>query len=132
MTKTPYAAARHRKRQAEGISVNLGRGLSRLLCLGACWLLGCEQAGPRVYSAMPFDTELQCLRDYVPLGLVEAEDLPASCDPVCLTRDDTLYVSQVCAPYPAEASLVTPEVSSDCAAALASLQDGGSCDPEPP
>jgi hypothetical protein len=81
---------------------------------------------------MPVDTVGHCLGAYVPLGLVTAEELPATCDPVCLTRDGTLYVSTVCAPYPDEATLVSPADSTDCADALALIDadGGGACEGE--
>jgi hypothetical protein len=101
-----------------------------LLSLLSCSLVfGCEQEGPRVYTAMPFDATQGCLGAYAPLGLVEADELPATCAPVCLLQSDALYVSTVCAPYPAEATVVSPSDSSDCESALAVLEmdGGGAC-----
>jgi hypothetical protein len=85
-----------------------------------------------VYTAMPVDTAGHCLGTYAPLGLVQAEELPATCDPVCLLRDATLYVSTVCGPYPDEATLVSARDSTDCADALALLDadGGGACEAE--
>jgi hypothetical protein len=106
---------------------------SFIVCASACLLaIGCDQEGPRVYTAMPVDTAAHCLGAYTPLGLVEAEELPATCGPVCLTRDGALYVSEVCAPYPAGATLVSPDDSSDCADALALIDadGGGACETE--
>ena len=81
---------------------------------------------------MPVDTAADCLGPYAPLGLVEAEELPATCAPVCLTRDGTLYVSEVCAPYPAEATFVRSDESTECAGALALIDadGGGACETE--
>ena len=94
--------------------------------------LGCDQEGPRVYTAMRVDTDAHCLEPYAPLGLVTAEELPATCGPVCLTRDGTLYVSVVCPPYPAEAAVVSPDDSTDCSDALAliDVDGGGACETE--
>ena len=107
----------------------------KLIVLGlsaGLFAFGCDQEGPRVYTAMPVDTAAHCLGAYTPLGLVQAEELPATCRPVCLSRDGALYVSEVCAPYPAEASLVSPADSSDCADALALIDadGGGACETE--
>lgn len=97
----------------------------------ACCSMSCDEPGPRVYTAMPFDSAAQCLGPYEPLGLVDAEELPANCQPVCLLREDTLYVSEVCPPYPAQATLLAQDAP-DCVAALASFgMDGGSCADKP-
>ncbi|MEO6602410.1 MAG: hypothetical protein ABIQ16_21190 [Polyangiaceae bacterium] len=104
---------------------------SVFLVLSACALaLGCDQEGPRVYTAMPVNTDAHCLEPYTPLGLVTAEELPATCGPVCITRDDTLYVSEVCPPYPDDTTVVSPHDSSDCAAALTliGVDGGGACE----
>lgn len=98
----------------------------------ACCSMSCNEPGPRVYTAMPFDSEAQCLGPYQPLGLVDADELPANCQPVCLLRQGTLYVSEVCAPYPAQATVVGQD-SADCVAALAIFgMDGGSCAADKP
>jgi hypothetical protein len=94
----------------------------------ACSLLGCESEGPRVYTAQPYDVEAMCLGDYEPIGLVSAEDLPGTCDPVCLRLDEVLYLSTVCAPYPDTTVLETPEESEECAAGLAALETGAYCE----
>jgi len=93
-------------------------------------LLGCDQEGPRVYTAMPVDIASNCLGPYTPLGLVDANELPANCPAVCLERDHTLYVSTVCAPYPAEATQISPSDSADCKSALGLLDmdGGGACE----
>jgi len=104
-----------------------------LMSFIACALaLSCDQQGPRVYTAMPLDTEHGCLGTYAPLGLVDAEELPATCAPVCLAQVDTLYVSTVCAPYPDTADVVSPSDSQECKNALALLDaaDGGACEQE--
>jgi hypothetical protein len=106
---------------------------SILLMLSACALaLACDQEGPRVYTARPVDTEAHCLEPYAPLGLVNAEELPATCGPVCLTLSGALYVSAVCPPYPNEATVVSPQGSKDCADALAliDVDGGGACESE--
>jgi hypothetical protein len=85
---------------------------------------------------MAYDPASQCLSAYAPLGLVDADELPATCAPVCLTRADTLYVSEVCPPYPDQATLATPDDSADCTAALAALAgigtDAGTCQGDAP
>ncbi len=79
---------------------------------------GCDESGPRVYTAQRFSPEVACLEAYAPLGLVEAKDLGALCEPVCLSQDVELFVSSVCPPYPTEASLEAADAEG-CAAALA-------------
>jgi hypothetical protein len=114
------------------MTLHLDRTTRLTIIAGFCLVFGCNQQGPRVYTAMPVDTEQDCLGAYTALGLVDAEELPATCAPVCLMQDDTLYVSTVCGPYPDEATLVTPDDSSDCQSALALLDadDGGACETE--
>jgi len=85
--------------------------------------LGCDEPGPRVYTAQRYAVDQACLEGYAPIGLVEAEALSALCPAVCLSLEDDLYVSTLCPPYPTEAS-VEPEDSAGCAAALAAA----SCD----
>lgn len=80
--------------------------------------VSCDEAGPRVYTAQRHATESGCLETYAPIGLVEAEAVSSLCGPVCLLLDEALYVSSVCPPYPAQAS-VEPEDSAACAAARA-------------
>ena len=79
---------------------------------------GCDEGGPRVYTAQRHSLESDCLETYAPIGLVEAETVSSLCEPVCLLLGEDLYVSAVCPPYPAETSL-EPEDSEGCAAALA-------------
>jgi hypothetical protein len=71
-----------------------------------------------VYTAQRHAVEEGCLETYAPIGLVEAEELSALCPPVCLSLGGDLYVSTLCPPYPAEAS-VEPENSDGCSVALA-------------
>lgn len=106
---------------------------SVLAALSTClFAVACEQEGSRVYTAMPVDTAGHCLGAYAPLGLVQAAELPATCAPVCLLQDATLYVSTVCGPYPDQATLVSARDSTDCAAALALIDadGGGACETE--
>jgi hypothetical protein len=84
----------------------------------AALALGCDESGPRVYTAQRHAVEDGCLETYAPIGLVEAEALSALCPPVCLSLGEDLFVSTLCPPYPAEASL-EPEDAEACAAALA-------------
>ena len=79
---------------------------------------GCDEAGPRVYTAQLYAVESGCLETYAPIGLVEAESVSSLCERVCLLLDEALYVSTVCPPYPAQAG-VEPEDSPACAAARA-------------
>jgi hypothetical protein len=88
---------------------------------------GCEEAGPRVYTAQPYDASAGCLGEYAPLGLVQATELEATCTPVCLRVADELYTSSVCAPYPLEASVESGADSPGCRAALAALAAEISC-----
>jgi hypothetical protein len=108
-----------------------------LAWLGASGGSGCEEFGPHVYTAQRYRPDLGCLETYAPLGLVEAKDLGASCAPVCLSRDEELFVSTICPPYPAT---VEASDSEACAAALAAPScddlegedpsDAGSADPD--
>jgi hypothetical protein len=88
---------------------------------------GCEEYGPRVYTAAPYRAQLGCLEHYVPLGLVQARDLGSQCSPVCLREGETLYASSVCAPYPAEATIEASDAGV-CAAAVEALVTETYCD----
>jgi len=79
---------------------------------------GCDESGPRVYTAQRHAVDEGCLETYAPIGLVEAEALSALCEAVCLSLDEDLYISTLCPPFPAEAS-VEPVDSEGCTAALA-------------
>jgi hypothetical protein len=93
--------------------------VKHLLSLGAALLtLGCSDAGPRVYTAQPYDPDAQCLGEYEAVGLVEADELSAACAATCLEMPDGLFVSTVCPPYPDTATPLAPTESEDCAAAL--------------
>jgi hypothetical protein len=105
-------------------SSNLPALAGALFSLAA--LASCDDSGPRVYTAMAYRAERDCLDDYAPIGLVQAADLSANCDAVCLTTPSSLEVSTVCPPYPALASPAPPD-SPDCIAALAALDAGRSC-----
>jgi len=85
--------------------------------------LACTEFGPRVYTAQPYRAQEACLAASVAIGLVQADELESTCDPVCLLLDETLYVSVVCAPYPAQANPLLPEDSAECALALALRQE---------
>lgn len=89
-----------------------------LLAAGLVLLSSCSDAGPRVYTAQPYDAEAQCLGEYEAVGLVEADSLSAACGAVCLEMSGTLYVSTVCPPYPDTATALGPEEDEACAAAL--------------
>jgi hypothetical protein len=100
---------------------NMKLELNALLGAGAALGLlgpGCDESGPRVYTAQRHAVEQRCLETYAPIGLVEAETLSALCPAVCLSLGEDLYVSTLCPPYPAEAS-IEPADSEGCAAALA-------------
>jgi hypothetical protein len=88
---------------------------------------GCNESGPRVYTAQLYRPELACVDGYAPLGLVEGEALSSLCEPVCLALGDDRYVSTVCPPYPAEVSLEVPD-SDGCAAALEAVASESTCD----
>lgn len=101
-------------------------GLRLAVLLGAS-ALACEDFGPRVYTARLFQADPGCLEAYAPIGLVQARDIGAQCEPVCLRLGAALYVSTLCAPYPAEVSLEGADTE-ECAAALAALGASASCD----
>lgn len=86
-----------------------------LVALVAC---GCEDNLARIYTARPYEADAACVEAYVPIAVVYAEELRATCEPVCLLQDDQLYVSSVCAPYPDRAEILAAEDSAECAAAL--------------
>jgi hypothetical protein len=90
-------------------------------------LTACDESGPRVYTAKAYDRGAQCLAADTPIGLVESEDLKATCEPVCIELRGELYVSTVCPPYPADSVLVAAEDSTDCAAALTALAEETEC-----
>jgi hypothetical protein len=81
-----------------------------------------------VYTAQRYRPDAACLEPYIALGLVQADTLASTCEPICLRVAEDLYVSPVCAPYPIEASLEAPEQSADCAAAQAAQVGGVTCD----
>lgn len=99
--------------------------LALALCLLCC---GCEDAGPRVYTAQLFRPDAGCLEAYAPVALVEAGDLGSGCDATCLVSGDDLYVSTVCAPYPRDFVVGDPAESPLCAQALASFLEDRSCE----
>jgi hypothetical protein len=105
------------------------RAKRRLLCMLLLGSLGggCNESGPRVYTAQLYRPELACLEGYAPLGLVEGESLGALCEPVCLALGEDRYVSTVCPPYPAEVSVELPD-SDDCGAALEAVASDSTCD----
>jgi hypothetical protein len=102
---------------------------SSVLALG---LSACTEFGPRVYTAHPFLPDETCVAASVPIGIVQADELASTCAPVCLFLDETLYVSAVCAPYPARAASVAPEDSPECVSALALLEAEARCGDAPP
>jgi hypothetical protein len=87
----------------------------------------CTEFGPRVYTAQPYHAEEPCVAASVAIGLVQADELESTCAPICLLLDETLYVSVVCAPYPARSTRLTPEDSADCALALTLLESHSLC-----
>ena len=100
-----------------------------LLLAEALGPLACREFGPRVYTAHPYRAAESCVAASVPIAIVQADDLPVTCAPVCLLLDETLYVSPVCEPYPSRATLLEPAFSADCASALALLAQGRLCEP---
>jgi hypothetical protein len=94
-------------------------------------LAACSDFGQRIYTAHPYRAEQACVGVSIPIGAVQAEDLDSSCPPVCLFLDETLYVSEVCAPYPGRATVVTPEDSADCALAIDLLATEPRCEAAP-
>jgi hypothetical protein len=87
----------------------------------------CDATGPRVYTARQYQPELACLDEYAPLALVESGELPSTCAPVCLRVDGALYVSSVCAPYPARAARELADDSPECGDALAAAEAEAFC-----
>ncbi len=88
---------------------------------------GCDDGGPRVFTAQLYDAEADCLGTYTPIGRVEAEDFPGDCAPTCLRLDSELYLSTLCGPYPDTTTLEPPD-SETCAAALAALSAEAFCE----
>ena len=69
--------------------------LGRTGPIGLSLLPGCDESGPRVYTAQAYEPANGCLDDYVPVGLVMSAALFPTCDPVCLELGNVLYVSTV-------------------------------------
>ncbi len=103
------------------------KGRWALTVLLSIAVVGCDEFGPRVYTAQPFQPDLGCLDAYVPIGLVRAQEVGAECEPVCLRLGESLYVSTVCPPYPTEVNIEPPDAA-ECAAALTALADETSCE----
>ncbi|MET0412290.1 MAG: hypothetical protein ABW217_13395 [Polyangiaceae bacterium] len=103
-------------------------GTLQITALAPFVLAACDEFGPRIYSAYPYRTEEQCLEPSVVLAVVHADELPATCAPVCLSFEAALYVSTICAPYPTMAILVAPEEDVACAAAIGALTAEAICD----
>jgi hypothetical protein len=95
-----------------------------LLMLGAA---ACEEYGPRVYTAQPYQVGDTCLQPSVPIGVVKAAELRANCEPVCLLLDGALYVSRVCPPLPERALETAADAGTDCANAVSLLRSQALC-----
>ena len=87
---------------------------------------GCDEYGPRIYTARSYRAGAGCLELSTAIGVVRAGELHASCPEACLSLDDALYVSTVCPPLPARALPVKPEVPG-CALALAAFRAESTC-----
>ncbi|MFZ5892302.1 MAG: hypothetical protein ACOY0T_14685 [Myxococcota bacterium] len=102
------------------------------LLVSSVFVAACDETGPRVYTARLFhasDMGGGCLDAYAPIALVEADELSADCDPICLVQGEALYVSTVCAPYPSSFEEVLPEASAECVRARELLTiDDASCE----
>jgi hypothetical protein len=93
-------------------------------------LAGCDDFGPRIYSAHPYRAQEGCVERSIVIAVVHADELPATCAPVCLSFEGALYVSTLCAPYPARAAVIAPEEDPVCPAAIAALAADAVCDAE--
>jgi hypothetical protein len=93
-------------------------------------LTACDNNETRIYTARAYQVDPGCLESYVPLAVVYADKLRATCEPACFYFGDQLYVSTVCPPYPEAAEVSEPDTDADCAAALAALEQDLSCDAE--
>jgi hypothetical protein len=116
--------------RAQQTNNRMGAATIGLLMACAGSSSGCDESGPRVFSAQRYRGDLGCLESYVALGLVEAEDVGALCEPTCLSKDEELFVSTVCPPYPASASVEAPETPG-CAVALGAPSCDVPADAEP-
>jgi len=106
----------------------LARASAGALCLA---LIGsCSESGPRIYTARLYRSGAGCLEPFTALGLVQSRELGAECDPVCLRLDGGLFVSPVCPPYPARASVEAPD-GAECVAAREAFSRGAPCDSPP-
>ena len=109
-------------------AMSFTRHAARTAALSLAMLLGaCAESGPRVYTARLY-RRAGCLEPYAALALVQGRELGALCEPTCLRVDGELYVSSVCAPYPARAN-VEPPASAECSAALTAFARMVSCEP---
>lgn len=105
----------------------MNSSLSRVVPLALLLTAACNESGPRVFTAKAYDRDAMCLEADAPIGLVEAETLKATCDPVCLELNGELYASTICPPYPADSSELAADSSADCAAALNALASKVQC-----
>jgi len=87
----------------------------------------CDDSGPSVYTARAYQAADACLDAYTPIGLVDVGALSALCAPTCLMIADSLYVSTLCPPYPAEATAVSASAAPSCGDALALLKADTTC-----
>lgn len=94
-------------------------------------LSACNDDLARIYTARPYQADPGCVDSYVPLAVVYAERLRATCVPTCLLQDEQLYVSSLCAPYPERAEILAPGEDADCTAALEAFAQDLSCETEP-
>lgn len=92
---------------------------------------GCEEYGPRVYTAREYRPAERCIEASVSLGVVRTDELTSNCA-TCLQLDTTVYVSKVCPPHPPQALVLDPAESAECADALALLAANTGCAPEGP
>jgi hypothetical protein len=94
--------------------------------LFVAWGGGCDDSTAYVYTGQRFDETLGCVEAYAPIDRVEGDRTSSTCPPLCVRIKDTLFLSNVCPPFPGGAELLEPD-DPTCGAALAAP----SCDAEP-
>lgn len=89
--------------------------------------VACDDDDRYVYTARRFDEVNACLGPFTPIERVVGEGTDVKCAPTCLTFKNTLYVSPVCPPVPADATEV-PADDPRCQAAAEAFRTQTLCD----
>lgn len=97
------------------------------LSLVAVGFVAClDEEARYVYTAQKYDPALGCLGDYAPVESVLGDGVSSTCAPTCLSANDAIYLSTVCPPVPAIATMLDAR-SPECQAALDASRLEASC-----